>query len=126
MSDNYYLKNGVALVLPISFGVQHSYRTRCPKHYTAILRCRLSFTKRFFRCQAIHWWNTVPSKFFMVLLFPATYLNTLLISLNLYIWFYIYVWFYGCICFTALLIFLLCVVISNCDCICTYCMYVYL
>ena len=25
---------------------------------------RLSFTKRFFRCQAIHWWNALPSAFF--------------------------------------------------------------
>ena len=64
MFENYYLNKGVALAPPISFGIQHTYRTRCPKHFAAIPRCRLSFTKRFFRCQAIHWWNTLPSNFF--------------------------------------------------------------
>ena len=64
MFDNYYLEKGVALEPPILFGVQHSYRTRRPKYFAAIPRCRLSFTKRFFRCQAIHWWNALPSAFF--------------------------------------------------------------
>ena len=64
MFDNYYLEKGVALEPPILFGVQHSYRTRRPKYFAAISRCRLSFTKRFFRCQAIHWWNALPSAFF--------------------------------------------------------------
>ena len=64
MFDEYYLEKGVALEPPILFVVQHSYRTRCPKHFAAMPRCRLSFTKRFFRCQAIHWWNALPSEFF--------------------------------------------------------------
>ena len=41
-----------------------SYRTRRPKYFAAIPCCRLSFTKRFFWCQAIHWWNALPSAFF--------------------------------------------------------------
>ena len=85
MFDNYYLEKGVALEPPILFGVQNSYRTRCPKYFAAIPRCRLSFTKRFFRCQAIHWWNALPSAFFHdITTFPATYLDTFLISLKLY------------------------------------------
>ena len=67
MFDNYYLEKGAALESPILFGVQHSYRTipaRCPKYFAAIPCCRLSFTKRFFRCQAIHWWNALPLAFF--------------------------------------------------------------
>ena len=92
MFDKYYLEKGVALEPPILFGAQHSYRTRCPKYFAAIPRCRLSFTKRFFRCQAIHWWNALPSEFFMISqLFPATYLDTFLISLKLYVWF---LWLY--------------------------------
>ena len=47
MFDKYYLEKGVALEPPILFGVQHSYRTRCPKYFAAIPRCRLSFTKIF-------------------------------------------------------------------------------
>ena len=44
MFDKYYLEKGVALEPPILFGVQLSYRTRCPKYFAAIPRCRLSFT----------------------------------------------------------------------------------
>ena len=48
--------------------------------------------------------------FFMILqLFPATYLDTFLISLKLYIWFLWLYLFYGCICFD----FLLCVLIRS-------------
>ena len=67
MFDKYYLEKGVALEPPILFGVQHSYRTRCPKYFAAIPRCRLSFTKRFFYARLstsgmLYRWN-----FFMIL-----------------------------------------------------------
>ena len=99
MFDKYYLEKGVALEPTILFGVQHSYRARCPKHFAAIPRCRLSFIKRFFDARLSTGRIIYHQNFFMILqLFPATYLDTL-ISLNLYIWFLWLYLFYGCICF---------------------------
>ena len=85
MFDNYYLEKGVALEPPILFGVQHSYSTRRPKYFAAIPRCRLSFTKRFFGARLSTGGMLYRRHFFMILqLFPATYLDTFLISLKLY------------------------------------------
>ena len=64
MFYNHYLSKGVALNPPISFGTQHSYETRRPKHCAGITRCRKSFTQRFFRYQAATWWNSLPSILF--------------------------------------------------------------
>ena len=56
--------------------------------------------------------------FFMILqLFPATYLDTFLISLKLYIWFLWLYLFYGCICFVFCCVYLY---VVNCGCICNY------
>ena len=84
MFDNYYLKKGVALAPPISFGVQHTYRTRCPQHFAVIPHCRLSFTKRFFGVRLSTGGILYHQTFFVIFPpFPATYLNTFLILLNL-------------------------------------------
>ena len=61
MFYNCYLSKGVALNPPILFGTQHSYETRQPKHCAGTVRCRKSFTQRFFRHQAATWWNSLPS-----------------------------------------------------------------
>ena len=55
MCDNYYLNKGVALELPILFGIQNSYGTRFSQHFAAITCCRKSFTKRIFDYQAVNW-----------------------------------------------------------------------
>ena len=121
--DKCYLEKGFALESPILFGVvQHSYRTRCPKHFAAIPRCRLNFTKRFFDARLSTGGMLYHQNFFMVLkLFPATYLDTFLISLKLYIWFLWLYLFYGCICFTVVFVLIFCCVylyVANCGCIC--------
>ena len=61
MFYNYYLSKGVALNPPILFGTQHSYETRQSKHCAGVVRCRQSFTQRFFWYQAATWWNSLPS-----------------------------------------------------------------
>ena len=47
MCDNYYLDKGVALELPILFGIQNSYGTRCSQHFAAITCRKKSFTENF-------------------------------------------------------------------------------
>ena len=64
----------------------HKRKIVCGKsEFEAIPRYRLSFNKRFFDARLSTGGMLYRQNFFMILqLFPATYLDTFLISLNLY------------------------------------------
>ena len=52
---------GIPLEPPILFGRLTDYHTRTKDFFSHPVRCRLSFTQRFFRYKAAHWWNLLPS-----------------------------------------------------------------
>ena len=52
---------GIPLEPPILFGRLTDYHTRTKDFFSHSVRCRLSFTQRFFRYKAAHWWNLLPS-----------------------------------------------------------------
>ena len=54
----------VSLDLPMVFGHQHCYSTWAPPHFANIVRCHLSFTKKFFCSSVTSWWNNLPSFIF--------------------------------------------------------------
>ena len=75
MFYNHYLSKGVALNPPISFGTQHSYETRRPKHCAAAGRVLL---KDFFVIRLPHG-GTLYHQYYLLILFQATCINTFLI-----------------------------------------------
>jgi len=51
----------IPMVPPLVFGGQHQYATRTTQLFAQPPRCRLSFSQKYFRIQATHWWNAVPN-----------------------------------------------------------------
>ena len=58
----------IPLEPPVVFSRTSSYCTRTPVYFANIPMFCLSFPQRFFRCRAIHWWNSLPS-------FATTHIN---------------------------------------------------
>ena len=58
-----YYKQKVTLQLDLSivFGRQHSYNTCCGDYVANICNSKLSRTRKYFRCSASAYWNSIHS-----------------------------------------------------------------
>ena len=66
-----YLGNGIVLDPPIVFGTSHEYCTRSSNKSIQPVLCRLSKTKKLFRCSVTHWWNDLPDDVVLTSTFPS-------------------------------------------------------
>ena len=67
--QQYFQHYHTPMVLLLVFGRQHQYATRTTQLFAQPPGYRLAFSQRFFKSQAVHWWNVVPND----ILTPSTF-----------------------------------------------------